>query len=361
MIESIFDSNRTFAAVENEGFQEAVACNVRHEEYSGGNGAAVYTISRGNTIHSTTPSTANKESASCVRGRRIEVAGFEQKDSMMIPWRFATSNSEYQLAAEGEAYLVENLSSATTYSNIYEERRSDDQEEEEDSYSYSYNNNNNKTNINNNSSYNVNLTSEINDIDLINSTSIENFEKIKCDAASKKMTKELEMKLRERRLDRMETGKFKPTIIQENEIDKLKNMKTVADFNKLKQNQTLPLPSVNKMPNKLSDSNERYLKTLYYTKPAIKYEIVNKEDQLQLQMTKEADSNNREATQPITSYSCRNAKIVIDNPHKLPAVKRESIKLLIDNKLVTENRKNTDLEDQLNSLLRCKVYNKPSY
>ena len=88
---------------------------------------------------------------------------------------------------------------------------------------------------------------------------------------------------------------------------------------------------------------------------------MNKEDQLQLQMTKEADSNNREATQPITSYSCRNAKIVIDNPHKLPAVKRESIKLLIDNKLVTENRKKTDLEDQLNSLLRCKVYNKPSY
>lgn len=297
ILDSIFDSRSS--SCDNKSLADSISQldDKRSDE------AFVYTITKPNRAPPEVQLGAKK-------GFKIEI-GVQKKSnyqSNFIPYRLTTNNDYDGVETES----IGNFSSLTTFSEVNEDKN--------DSWSFNMNNN------------------RLKDIDLMTMEKIEKCESSRTRIESKKMARELELKLKERR-DLVEIDRFRPKILQEGD---LMTSKVLAST-------TLPRKSVEKRGVESTATNRA--KCLNFRQTPVKYEIVTKNEScVGEKITTITDSS---AT---LNPAYKNPRIVIDNTHKLLA-KRESIKMLIDNKLVTENKQKSDLENQLNALLKYKITN----
>jgi hypothetical protein len=397
LIESIFESktpsyfcdiaaDRTFL----DDFELNRACVDRNGENAAGNmkcftsfkNGLVYTISKSNAHQNEVnwlDVGGGQNQSDAVKKqpcKKIEI-GFEKKQCAkdgFIPWRLTTTTS----SNEYEGVEAESMSGVTAYSEVIEEN--------EDAFSSEES-----------SEYNGDSTEMVKDVDLIHGSADDRYE-------SKKITRELEMKLKERR-DLIESSKFKPRVLAQ-ETSTLQQQqiglkRCEARGNVASSPPPPPMPQNNEFINNYRNFNSVFSSTLPIrpvnktavecvavvekkgttpSKPlfnpksavtAVKYEIINKDDQIETGFSNRNNNNNNNnksrqlvagpPPQPssanadfATNQSNKSAKIMVDDSFKLPA-KRESIKMLIDNKLVTENKQRTDLESQLNALLKYKT------
>jgi len=292
----------------------------------------------------------------------------DQNGAYQSPWKVCTTNDYEALEPNTATGSLANLSAVTTFSELLSESKNE---------SYPF----------------------VKSKELVSTNNNENISR------SSKITQELEMKLKERRqIMESKSDKFQPKILSPNEFSSSRNEQTNSTGNMsnvLNANNNQPI-SIVELDRKLKNwQNEIFNET---TKPTCKTASttsncdcpchskqeqdaglekhdhkchnhhhqhqpkhqtqtspISKEKRSQSRpesRTSETRPTERQHHRTETSTSCKGKrpKIIIDGSSTLPT-KRESIRMLIENKAVSENKQKNALEMHLNTLICSRITN----
>lgn len=278
--------------------------------------------------------------------------GDEDKEGFLLPWKHqlpsVLTNDYDTLDIKSVNGSLANLSSVTTYSEVFNESKLDS-----DTSSPS-------------------VSSSTNRIRDFNLMCLNNTELV---MNSSKITQELEKKLKERRkLMESKSDKFQPKILEVNEFNCMNQTLSLSNLEKrlkdwkIEFNTTKPkltsssISCVCPCHNHLhSHSHSKLGSTVCLSRKESK----EKEKEKELNILRKTSFQNRqinkakEVKSAEWSNKCKKPKIVIDNASRLPT-KRESIRALIESKAVSQNKQKDVLEMHLNTLLSsrrstCKI------